>query len=81
MGQSVDLKHLAEFIRISKLKYEKSILESFGYDFNNLEESKDIPENEYTIIKDLSDKLLRKELSAGVQTITYQINTLNKIGA
>lgn len=80
-GQSVDLKHLAEFIKISRLKYEKILLESFGYTYNSLEEAKDIPENKYNTIKALSEKLLRKELSAGVQTMTYQINTLNKIGA
>ena len=62
-GQSIDIRHLGKFLRISKEKFEKSILEV-----------------EPNIPKDLLDKLvanrLQNELSAGVQTIQYQINTL-----
>lgn len=63
-GQSVDLKHLGKYLRISKEKFEKSIRKTCG---------DDAP-------KEMIDKLvaerLESELKSGVQTIQYQINTL-----
>ena len=63
-GQSVDMIHLGKYLRKSKEKFEKEIKEELGKDFD----------------KKLLDKLvtsrLKSELSAGVQTIQYQINTL-----
>ncbi len=63
-GQSVDLKHLGKYLRISKEKFEKSIRKACG---------EDAP-------KEMIDKLvaerLESELKSGVQTIQYQINTL-----
>ncbi len=60
-GQSVAIKHLAPFIRISKEKIEKRLREAgvTGEAFHKLVE------------KELAD-----EVSSGCQTIQYQINTL-----
>ena len=63
-GQSVDLKHLGKYLRKSKEKFTKELKEQFGKELD--EET----------IKKIADKRLKTELSAGVQTIQYQINTL-----
>ena len=63
-GQSVDLKHLGKYLRKSKEKFEKEIKEEIG----------DKVDKE--VIDKLVQKRLKSELSAGVQTIQYQINTL-----
>lgn len=60
-GQSVAIKHLAPYLRISKEKYRKMLV-STGVEGEALEKS--------------VDALLKKELASGVQTITYQLNTL-----
>jgi ribonucleoside-triphosphate reductase len=60
-GQSVNIKHLGEYLHRSEMKYKKLLKDiiSDSTEFNNA-----------------VNKLLMKELSAGVQTIQYQINTL-----
>ena len=63
-GQSVDMKHLGKYLRISKNKYEKEITSKYGDKV-----SKDI-------IDSMVADRLKTELKAGVQTIQYQINTL-----
>ena len=63
-GQSVDLKHLGKYLRKSREKFEKEIRQEVGTAVND------------TIIKKIVDRRLKTELSAGVQTIQYQINTL-----
>lgn len=63
-GQSVDLKHLGKYLRRSKEKFQKEIEEKCK---NKISKE---------IIEDLVNTRLKKELSAGVQTIQYQINTL-----
>ena len=63
-GQSVDMKHLGKYLRISKNKYEKEITSKYGDKV-----SKDI-------IDSMVTDRLKTELKAGVQTIQYQINTL-----
>lgn len=63
-GQSVAVKHLAKYIRKSRLKYEKELREEFG---------SEISEEELSRIVAIR---LRDELRSGVQTIQYQINTL-----
>ena len=63
-GQSVDMKHLGKYLRISKNKYEKEITAKYGDKV-----SKDI-------IDSMVQDRLKTELKAGVQTIQYQINTL-----
>lgn len=72
-GQSVAIKHLGKFLRISREKFEaeerEMIESSGGISF----ESREALEN---YIKVSVDSRVRKELAAGVQTIQYQINTL-----
>lgn len=63
-GQSVDLKHLGKYLRKSRDKFEKEIREELGTSVND------------KIIEKLVHRRLKSELSAGVQTIQYQINTL-----
>ena len=63
-GQSVDISHLGKYVRRSYEKFKKEIETEFG---NEL--SKDM-------IEKLAHQRLRKEVSSGVQTIQYQINTL-----
>ena len=60
-GQSVDLRHLAQFLPISYEKYYKSIVEDI---------------KDETVAKKIAEKLTRKELQSGIQTIQYQVNTL-----
>lgn len=62
-GQSVDIKHLGKYLRVSKEKFERKFKEA---DPNISDET----------LKKLVDIRLKEELSAGVQTIQYQINTL-----
>ena len=62
-GQSVDIRHLGKYLRISRQKFEKQTRES---EPNLSDES----------VKKIVDRRLKEELSAGVQTIQYQINTL-----
>ena len=63
-GQSVDLKHLGKYLRKSKNKYEKELLEKYSD----------------KVDKELIDSMVadrvKNELKSGVQTIQYQINTL-----
>ena len=63
-GQSVDVSHLGKYVRKSYEKFKKEIEKEFG---NELKED---------MIERLVNQRLRKEISAGVQTIQYQINTL-----
>ena len=63
-GQSIDMIHLGKYLRKSKEKFEKEIIEEIGEDFDK------------KIVDKLVTKRLKMELSAGVQTIQYQINTL-----
>lgn len=61
-GQSVNIKHLAKFLRISKEKIRKKKIEDGITDEKILD----------TVVK----HQLMDELEAGCQTIQYQINTL-----
>lgn len=63
-GQSVDIKHLGKYLRKSKEKFRREIEKDYKEKL-----SKDI-------IDEMVEKRLKTELSAGVQTIQYQINTL-----
>ncbi len=63
-GQSVDLKHLGKYLRISSEKFKKEIVEEFK---GKLDEK---------TIEQLVKIRIKSELSSGVQTIQYQINTL-----
>ena len=63
-GQSVDIKHLGKYLRRSKEKFAKKLME----------------ETDGKMSKEMMEKVLegrvRDELASGVQTIQYQINTL-----
>lgn len=63
-GQSVDVSHLGKYLRRSREKFRTKINEAVG---GMLDEA---------VIEKLVDERLRTELSNGVQTIQYQINTL-----
>lgn len=63
-GQSVDISHLGKYVRKSYEKFRRTFENEFG---NELSED---------IIERLTQQRLKKEISAGVQTIQYQINTL-----
>ena len=63
-GQSIDIRCLGKYLRKSKEKFRKKIVNSFGNDLS-----------EDMINKIVQDRL-KEELKAGVQTIQYQINTL-----
>ena len=63
-GQSVDISHLGKYVRKSYNKFKKEIEEEFGDELS--------PE----MIEKLTNQRLKREISAGVQTIQYQINTL-----
>ena len=63
-GQSIDMIHLGKYLRKSKEKFEKEIIEELDEDFDK------------KVVDKLVAKRLKMELRAGVQTIQYQINTL-----
>ena len=62
-GQSVDIKHLGKYLRVSREKFIKR--------FKTAD-----PDIKQDVLDKLVDARLKEELSAGVQTIQYQINTL-----
>ena len=63
-GQSVDMKHLGKYLRRSRDKFKKKLIDQFG--------SK-LPKN---VIDEIVKERVKEELASGVQTIQYQINTL-----
>lgn len=63
-GQSVDVRHLGKYLRKSKEKFRKNIVATLSGKVKN------------EVIEKLVEERLQAELSAGVQTIQYQINTL-----
>ena len=67
-GQTITLSHLAPFVRISKEKWIKRIIE----DFEETGISYDMEFVNY-----IADKRLKEEVKAGIQTIQFQVNTFN----
>ena len=63
-GQSIDISALSPYLRISKEKFYNEIKDVLN---DNVDEEK---------INSLVDRRLNYELSSGVQTMQYQINTL-----
>lgn len=63
-GQSVDIRHLGKYLRISREKYERRYEEQFSG-----KASKEV-------IDQFVEDRIQDELKSGVQTIQYQINTL-----
>lgn len=64
-GQSVDVCHLGKYLRYSRDKYRRKILAALG----DAELNSDAVER-------LVDERVHTELSSGIQTIQYQLNTL-----
>lgn len=63
-GQSVDIKHLAKYLRRSRDKYTKHYTEKYSETLSK------------EAIMDIVNDRVKDELRAGIQTIQYQINTL-----
>ena len=63
-GQSVDMIHLGKYVRKSYNKYKKRLEDKYKGKISD------------EIIEDMVQDLLKAEVTAGVQTIQYQINTL-----
>ena len=63
-GQSVDISHLGQYLRRSKEKFRRKISEAANGTIDD------------ALLENLVNERLRTELSNGVQTIQYQINTL-----
>ncbi len=63
-GQSVDIRHLGKFLRMTKQKYMKHYEERYG---DTISEE---------VREAFVDDRIKDELKSGVQTIQYQINTL-----
>ena len=63
-GQSVNIKHLGKYLKKSEDKFKKHLSEKYKGKITKRE------------IDELVSDRLKEELSAGVQTIQYQINTL-----
>ena len=62
--QSVNIKHLWKYLHNTKEKYRRKYKEQFGKEFSEEQ------------IEKLVQSRVQDELSSGVQTIQYQINTL-----
>lgn len=65
-GQTISLSHLAPFVNESRIKHRKEVREQLADVI--LSEEK---------LNDIAEQRLMKEIKDGVQTIQYQINTLN----
>lgn len=63
-GQSVDIRHLGKYLRLTKEKYQQHYREKYGDTVSE--------ETRESFVMDR----LHDELRSGVQTIQYQINTL-----
>ncbi|CAM3209524.1 anaerobic ribonucleoside-triphosphate reductase [Streptobacillus ratti] len=62
-GQSIDIRHLGKYLRVSRNKYMNKYREKYS----NLDEK---------TLNSLVEDRVKDELKSGVQTIQYQINTL-----
>lgn len=65
-GQSISLSHLAPFVEVSRQKIRKAVMEE-------LADLKVTGED----IEKIVEKRVKEEITRGVQTMQYQINTLN----
>lgn len=71
-GQTISVAHLAPFVRISKEKWVKKVTEDAKQ--NQLDETLS-KEDLKQYIENVSNNRLKEEISAGIQTIQYQVNT------
>ena len=74
-GQSISLAHLAPFVDISRKKIEHDVYRDW-YIENDTDFFDITPEIEKRL-KQVTEMRVREEVKRGVQTIHYQINTLN----
>ena len=65
-GQSISLAHLAPFVDISRKSIQKEVQEEFRDIWHNGEQ-----------VENIVNKRLMKEIKSGIQTIQYQLITLN----
>ena len=71
-GQTVSLAHLAPFVNISRQK----ILKEVYNDYCKFSGVYDLSIKDEELVKDVAEQRLREEIKRGVQTIQYQIVTL-----
>ena len=70
-GQSISLAHLAPFVQSSREKIRKEVENEYKlFDDKNVHQSQ-------TTINMIVERRVREEIKRGVQTMQYQINTLN----
>ena len=73
-GQTITLTHLAPFVDVSRKKIEKETYKEYykmtGFDFT------DLSLNDIELIDEVIEQKLKDEIKRGVQTIQYQILTL-----
>ena len=74
-GQSVSLSHLAPFVDVSRKALKKKAYQD--YYIVTGKDMFDLTSEDEQIITDLTEKRVKEEVKRGVQTIQYQINTLN----
>ena len=68
-GQSMSLAHLAPFVDISRKKIQQEVMAEFDI--------MELGTYSEAMIDNLVERRVREEIRKGVQTIQYQINTLN----
>lgn len=69
-GQSISLSHLAPFVNESRKKFKKQVEK----ELQHLE----VAEKEKNeLIKSITENRVLEDIKRGVQTMQYQINTLN----
>lgn len=73
-GQSVNIKHLGKYLKKSYDKYKKKVKKELGE--NLLDTVYETKEAYDDCVERIVHDRLKDELSAGIQTIQYQINTL-----
>ena len=69
-GQTVSLSHLAPFVDISRQKIKNQVIEELDMSWLPIAGKDDL-------IEQITEKRVKEEIKRGVQTIQYQINTLN----
>lgn len=74
-GQSVSLTHLAPFVDISRQRIKKEVENEVNIVLENISNNLGFKLEE-TITK-ITEQRVKEEIRRGVQTIQYQINTLN----
>ena len=76
-GQSITLSHLAPFVDVSRKKIKKQVIEEINDGIKNGEIQMDVDSEKYNKYVDrITEKRVREEVNRGVQTIQYQVITL-----